>query len=81
MMGKIVLCFTVMNTAVKIHVEFKDPIPFDEMPRTVLECPQENLLENLEAQVWVQEKKSINVLEGIADVEEQEDDEEEQETS
>ena len=73
LMGKILLTFTVLGKPVKIHIEFKDPIAIDEMPRTVLEAPEENLLDELEAQIWVHKKdEHITKIEEVAGVQERE---------
>ena len=72
LMGKMILTFTVMGKPVKIHIEFKDPIPISEFPRTVLESPEEDLLEELEAQIWVHKPdEQIDRIEEVARVEEE----------
>ena len=78
MMGKIVLTFTVLGKPVKVHIEFKNPVAIDEMPRTVLEAPEENLLEELEAQIWVQTKDQIDMIDEVAGVRENEEDDDEE---
>lgn len=76
-MNKIVLTFTVLGKPVKIHIEFKNPVEIDEIPRTVMEAPEENLLEALEAQIYVYKKDEITVIQEVAGVEEEDEDEEE----
>lgn len=69
LLRKIALSFKVLGNPVIIHIEFKDQIEINELPRTVLECPVDGLLDELESQIWVH-KPEEGVMDSIAEVEE-----------
>lgn len=78
LMHKMVLEFTVMGKPAKIHIEFKNPVAIDELPRTVLEA-EEDLLDNLEAQIYVHKSGEMATLEEVASVREEDDEEDDEE--